>query len=412
MSNKNSVFSSQPYKGTRDFYPRESIISWSDRIYDKSKQKYYFAVLEKVLRQNGFSEYSSSLIEEAEIFVAKSGEDLGGSQLYRFEDKGERLIALRPELTVSVARMVANQFQNLRFPLRWFTSDNCFRYERPQKGRLREFWQTEVNIIGAKAGGVDLEIMALAVELFQGLGAEPKMFKILYNHRGVLEKWIEKNNWQNQKTEIFRILDNWFKLDENQRLLELSKTLSKVESDKVVATANKQGLAWQEYQNIAFEFPELKLIIENLNQIYPEFNLEFSPAIIRGQAYYTGLIFEAFDTNPTNNRSLFGGGRFDDLLGLYNQNTPAIGFAPGDVSMHEFLEGWNLYPDLSGQIHKVGIVVEHESLISKVFSQVIPTLKVQNKFWDIDYTYDRAQNKRIESLKKRGCQEIVVVSNN
>ena len=412
MPSQKTSFSTQPYKGTRDFYPKESIIDWSDKIHSKQKHNYYFEILSKTLKSYGFCEYSSSIIEDAEVFVAKSGDELGSEQLYKFQDKGNRAIALRPELTLSVARMVAGQFENLRFPLRWFCSDNCFRYERPQKGRSREFWQTEINIIGAEAGGVDLEMLILTVELFKAFGAKPNMFKIMFNHRGVLDKWIEQNDWQSQKSIIFKVLDNWFKLDENTRRLELSKTLNSNDCDKIIATVHKQGPEWQEYLNIAFEFEELNLIINNLSKIYPNYVLEFTPAIIRGQAYYTGLIFEAFDTNPSNNRSLFGGGRFDDLLGLYDKKALAVGCAPGDVSMNEFLEGWDLYPKYFEEVTKIGIILTSNYSADELYSKIIPDLKAQNKRWDIDYSWDRSQKKRIETLKKRGCTEILIIDSN
>jgi histidyl-tRNA synthetase len=396
-----------PYKGTRDFYPRESVINWSENIDDQAKQNYIFSSFKKTLDSNGFLQYSSSVIETAEAFTAKSGDELGSNQLYSFVDKGDRKIALRPELTLSIARMVANKFDNLRLPLRWYSIDNCFRYERPQKGRLREFWQVEIDIIGKEAGEVDLEIMRLTVELFLGLGAKANMFKVLYNHRGVLEDWVKLNLWEEQKKELFKILDDWFKVELPVKKQLLEDLLGPSSAQKVIATVAKEGQEWEEYLNLARKYPEMKLILDIIPNMYPGFIIDFTPAIIRGQAYYTGLIFECFDINPENPRSLFGGGRFDDLLDLYGKKAPAVGLAPGDTTIHHFLEYWGLYPKDLGKIERVGIVPKSIEDIKHVYEELIPKIIGENKTFDIDYDYDRTPNKRYETLKKRGCSTII-----
>jgi histidyl-tRNA synthetase len=396
-----------PYKGTRDFYPRQSVINWSENIDDQAKQNYIFQTFKHTLDLNGFMQYSSSVIETAEAFTAKSGDELGSNQLYSFMDKGDRKIALRPELTLSIARMVANKFDNLRLPLRWYSIDNCFRYERPQKGRLREFWQVEIDIIGKEAGEVDLEIMRLTVELFLGLGAKANMFKVLYNHRGVLEDWVKLNKWEANKKELFKILDDWFKVELPEKKTKLVELLGDNDAQKVIETVAKEGKAWDEYLELAHKYPEMKLILDIMPTLYPGFTIDFTPAIIRGQAYYTGLIFECFDINTDNPRSLFGGGRFDDLLDLYGKKAPAVGLAPGDTTIHHFLEYWGLYPQDLGKIERVGIIPKSINDINKVYTDILPQLIGENKTFDIDYEYDRSTNKRYETLKKRGCDSII-----
>ena len=395
-----------PYKGTRDFYPRDSVITWSKEFRDQAKQSYIFDTFRKTLISNGFLEYSTSLIESAEAFILKSGDELGGEQLYSFTDKGDRRIALRPELTLSVARMIANKLDNLRLPLRWFSIDNCFRYERPQKGRLREFWQAEINIVGKPASEVDLEVMRLVIEIFKAFKAQPNMYYVLYNHRGVLEGWIKANNWENAKSVIFKTLDDWFKLDDKTRNQKLLSVLNEVEIQKIFDTVNKQGSAWEEYLELTNNYPELKMILEILPKLYPDVRIEFTPAIIRGQAYYTGLILECFDANRDNPRSLFGGGRFDDLLDIYGKKVPAIGCAPGDTTMHEFLENWNLYPESKNNAKRIGIIVTNPEKIITVFKDILPEIQEAKQTFDIDYDYNRTINKRRETLIKRGCDEI------
>jgi histidyl-tRNA synthetase len=195
-----STFSTEPYKGTRDFYPEQL-----------AKRNYIFNTWRQTLTRYGFEEYETSLLENAQIYIAKSGQELGGSQLYNFYDKGERFIALRPEQTPSLARLIAAKQRELKFPLRWFSIPNCFRYERPQKGRLREHWQVNVDIIGLEKGEAELELLILIGNIFKGFGATNKQFKVMYNHRKLLDNWIEEFKLNSFKPLIYKILDDWFK---------------------------------------------------------------------------------------------------------------------------------------------------------------------------------------------------------
>lgn len=390
--------STSPYKGTRDMYPEDLL-----------KRNYIFETWKKILLESGFVEYDSSVIENSEAFIAKSGEELGGNQLYSFEDKGSRKIALRPELTLSFARMLADKFESIKFPVRWFSVANCFRYEKPQKGRSREFYQLEINIAGSDRGPVDLEILNLSAEIFKAFGAKKEQYKIIFNSRLILEEWIAKNNWESKKFEIYKILDNWYKKNEQETFNSLLEIVSEVEATKILETAKKQGSSWQEYLDIANNNPEIKLILENIHVIQPEVNFEFACTIIRGQAYYTGLTFEAFDTNKDNNRSLFGGGRFDNLLDLYDKKISAVGLAPGDIPWWEFLDSWNLWPESFNQKTKVGILPSGSDQLVEIFTKIIPELKIEGKTYEINYEFDRSENKRYESLKKRGCAAIIKV---
>jgi histidyl-tRNA synthetase len=399
-----AVFSSQPYKGTRDFYPE-----------DLAKRNYIFETWRKALRQNGFVEYETSLLENAELYIAKSGQELGGKQLYNFTDKGERFVALRPEQTPSLARLVANKFGELKFPLRWFSIPNCFRYEQPQKGRFREHWQLNVDIIGQEAGAVELEILNLLGELFKSFCATQQHFKIMYNHRHVLDQWIQKNGLSENKNLVYSVLDDWFKKSLEKNIEELKNPgddakvgiSDEVLIQKIVDLTQKTGQSWAEYLEIANTFPELKLVLGKINQIQPDLEYELNPCIIRGIAYYTGIVFEAFDKNPQNPRALFGGGRYDNLMELFGKESPAIGFGWGDATMHEFLTNWDLYPDLLADIQKVGIMPFSEEDLEKVYLEIIPGLKTAGKSYEIDYDYTRNQEKRWISLKKRGCSEVI-----
>ena len=396
------VISTNPYRGTRDFYPE-----------DMTRRNYIFDTWRKVLIQNGFVEYDSSVVENAEIYLAKSGDELGSKQLYSFIDKGDRKIALRPEMTPTLARMVAAKFGEMRFPLRWFSIPNCFRYERPQKGRLREFWQLNVDIIGKEAGEVDLELLIVTAKMFLAFGADKSMFKIVFNHRQVLDKWLELNGLIAKKANIYQtiysVLDNWTKVSVEESKINLKLVLTEPNINKLVNLCSKTGSEWDEYLQIAKTFPDIKMALELLPKIMPEVEFDFSPTIIRGLAYYTGLVMEGFNKNPISPRAMFGAGRYDDLLDLFGQKAPAVGVGIGDVTWADFLTDWNLWPDFSLGQKRVGILLLNPESITEVYAKNIPELNAQDIPFEIDYEYSRSENKRYETLKKRGCGVIIKV---
>lgn len=390
------ILSSQPYKGTRDFYPE-----------DLQRRNYIFETWRKVLIASGFVEYDCSVIENAEVYLAKSGDELGSKQLYSFTDKGDRKIALRPEMTPSLARIVVARFGEVKMPLRWFSIPNCFRYEKPQKARLREFYQLNVDIVGKTAGEVDLELLYILGKIFQAFGAQKEMYKIMFNHRQVLDTWLEQNQLLDNKDLIYSTLDNWHKLTVAQNQTKLGEQLNPIQIELVTELCAKQGQSWSDYLAIAIQMPELQLILELLPTILPDVEFEFSPTIIRGIAYYTGLVIEGFNQNPASPRALFGGGRYDDLLDLFGKNAPAIGVGVGDVPWSDFLTEWNLWPDFKANQNLVGILVFDKTNLAEIYSSVIPSLNGQA--YDIDYEYHRSENKRYETLKKRGCTNIIKV---
>ena len=402
-----TTFQTQPYKGTRDFYPdqnqfnniktpRQTLSATpQEGTFEKLPlsrgqsyhsggidfllyRQYIFDTWRKTLLESGFVEYDTSIIEQAEIYLAKSGEELGGKQLYNFRDKSDRHIAIRPEMTPTLARIVADKYQQLRFPLRWFSIPNCFRYEAPQKGRLREFWQLNADIIGAEAGAVDLEILVTTAKLFLSFGADKKMFKIIFNHRKVIDLWLTKYNLIDRKTLIYAVLDDWYKFSTEINSEKLKTELNENEIQNLINLCAKEKQEWQDYLEIAKNFEEIKLALDILPQILPQVEFEFSPTIIRGLAYYTGLVFEGFNKNPESPRAMFGAGRYDNLLELFNKpQTPAVGVGVGDVTWMDFLKEWDL---LDGNKsfenwkkanikEKVGIMVMREENKNKVLSQ-------------------------------------------
>jgi len=246
----------EPYKGVRDFYPEDMAI-----------ENYIFNTWRKVAEQFGYQEYGASLLEPTEIYTEKSGVEIVNEQTFTFTDRGNRSVTLRPEMTPTLARMVAARRRNLKFPLRWYSIPNLFRYERPQRGRKREHWQLNCDLLGVADVEGEKEIISLVYAIMREFGAKDEDFEIRINNADI---------------------------------------------DSFKAS----GL-----------------------------NLVFDPTLARGQTYYTDIVFEVFDTNKENGRAIAGGGRYDNLLEIFEVDSiPAVGFGMGDITMRDFLETHKLGP--------------------------------------------------------------------
>jgi histidyl-tRNA synthetase len=304
-----------PYKGVRDFYPEDMRI-----------QNYIFSVMRTVAESFGYEEYSASLLEPTELYAAKSGEELVSEQTYTFEDRGGRSVTLRPEMTPSLARMIAGKRRELSLPLRWYSIPNCFRYERPQRGRLREHWQLNCDLFGVPGVEADAEIITLAYNIMRNFGAKDEDFVMKIAHRGSLEDALNEHDIPKEnKKEIMRLIDKKGKLPEDERQEKLRELGADFE---ITENADISDL--------------LQLLKERGVQ-----NVSFDPDIVRGFDYYTGMVFEVFDTNSANSRSLFGGGRYDHLLEVFGvPPLPAVGFGMGDVGVRDFLFTHEFLPQI------------------------------------------------------------------
>lgn len=426
-------FSSKCYKGTRDFYP-DFTTNFTQKPENTAKlldRQYIFDTWRQTLTKFGFQEYDTPIIEQAQMYLAKSGQELGSKELYNFKDKKGREIALRPEMTPSLSRIIAEKYQQLKFPLRWFSIPNCFRYERPQRGRLREFWQLNADILGLEEGEADLEFLFLTQNLMLSFGATKDMFSIKVNHRQLLDLWLKQHHLDTQKQQIYSFLDDFAKINRKEKPDTLKQVFAEATDkyQKVFDLASKTPQAIESYLKTAQKLPKFKLILDQITSqqgkdtfLTQKADIVLDPTIVRGLDYYTGLVFECFDNNPRNPRSIFGGGRYDNLMELFEKpKTPAIGLGLGDVIMLDFLEDWGLLQNQKyqnwlqkHQPQKVGILLKSQEVdghkatnFSQIFEQVIPRLLIENKTWEIDYQVDRSLKKRIETLKKKGCTEII-----
>ena len=317
--NPNEKLSTEPYKGVRDFYPE-----------DQAFLNYFISTVRAFVEKVGYVEYHASILEPSELFKSKGAEneEIISEQSYTFTDRGGREVTLRPEMTPTVARMVAHKRRELGYPLRWYSIPNCFRYERPQRGRLREFWQPNVDIFGSRSPAADAEVIAVAYGLMKAFGASDSDFVIKIGSRTHINQVAQDNSLSDEQTK--QLL----------RLLDRKSKISSVDFDAGLAElgVNKSVLS---PSNIP---PDIEKMLADFRAAGIP-NIAYDPSVVRGFAYYTGVVFEVFDTHPENNRALFGGGRYDNLTQLFDDEPlPGVGFALGDETIRLFMETRGLIP--------------------------------------------------------------------
>jgi len=338
-SGRRARLSTESYKGVRDFYPEDQFI-----------QRYLFEHMERVCELFGYEEYNASILEPAELYRSKTSEEIVNEQTYTFTDRGAREVTLRPEMTPTFARMVAARQRDIPLPARWYAIPNVFRYERPQKGRLREHWQLNADIVGAEGVEADAEIIAVAHGVLRSLGADERNFEIRVSDRRILDAIYQSVGIAKEYTSsVTRLLDRRAKIDDFEK-----------ELTTLIAHEEKAVKLIEELENITSTayLEELRVALERLGVR----NMVVDTSITRGFDYYTGMIFEVFDTDETNRRSLFGGGRYDNLLSLFGgEPIPAVGFGMGDVTARDFLETHNLMPAYTPSTELMICIVEPEA---------------------------------------------------
>jgi histidyl-tRNA synthetase len=337
---KNKI-SKKEIRGTKDWPPEEMAL-----------RSYIFNKWRQVCLSYGFLEYLTPLLENADIYRAKSGEDVGGKELMIFQDQGGRELAIRPEMTPSVVRMVSKYYASAHKPLKLFSIANFIRNEKPQRGRNREFWQLNCDIFGENNVLSDLEILQLSIDIVLAFNPPKESFILKLSHRKLIDSLfnIISLKEENKKRSLMRLMDKFLKLNQNTLEAEMKKEGLKEKQIRAVFSFMEA----ESLQDLAEKIPELKTssgfislqdILEKLKNINYEQYVKFSPEVIRGFDYYDGLVFEVFDMNPENNRAMFGGGRYNGLANIFGiDDFPAIGIAPGDETFKLFLESWNLFP--------------------------------------------------------------------
>ncbi|MEK7096184.1 MAG: histidine--tRNA ligase [Patescibacteria group bacterium] len=355
------ALSTHAYKGARDFYPE-----------DKRLQKYMFDTWRRVVESFGYQEYDAPLIEPVDIYLAKTGEEIVNDQLYAFEDKGGRKVAIRPEMTPSVSRMVAARRQELAYPLRWYSIPNLWRYERPQRGRLREHYQLNIDIFGVADISADHEVILVAERIMKAFDAPAGSYEIRISSRKLVNYFFRDHLKLDDKQfhDASKLIDRWHKIEKADFEAQ-AKEILPVESyyQQLLVVLNSRNL-----DDLPAELKDHASVNElsKLMKLLGESGVDsagFDFSVIRGMDYYDDIIFEVFDTSPENNRSMFGGGRYDGLVGLFGvEPLPTVGFGMGDVTLQNFLELHKLLPELEPEVDATVI------LIGEVYEKAQPVL--------------------------------------
>lgn len=331
--------STEPYKGVRDFYPEEQFV-----------QQFIFEHMQNACELFGYEQYNASILEPAELYRSKTSDEIVNEQTYTFTDRGDREVTLRPEMTPTLARMIAARSREIPFPARWYSIPNCFRYERSQRGRTREFWQLNADLVGVEGAEADAEIIALAHAVLRGMGADERDFEIRVSDRRIIDSiFASAGVTPEKKPAVMRLLDGRAKMDDFSEKLagEIGAEAAHTLIEELDRTTSSSYLE------------ELRTLLAHMGVT----NMVVDTRITRGFDYYTGMVFEVYDTDERNRRALFGGGRYDNLLGMFGGDTiPAVGFGMGDVTARDFLEAHNLLPKYVPTTELMIAVVEPEAM--------------------------------------------------
>ncbi len=318
----------RPIKGTRDFYPE-----------DMAFRAWLYGQMKAVSQKFGYQEYEAPILESLELYAARSGEELVKEQSFVFEDRGGDTITLRPELTPSLARMVAQKQRELPKPIRWWSFGPFWRYERPQKGRTREFFQWNIDLIGVNSPYADAELVAILVEFFKSVGLSAEQVVVKVNNRKLMEEQIARLGITSDRIEgVYRLIDKLDKLPaEKWRAYGIEDIgLSVEQIDRLSALLRPREL-WK-------ESADLTAFFDAIDDLGVGEYVEYDPAIVRGLAYYTGVVFEGRERTG-NFRAICGGGRYDNLVAdIGGDPLGGIGFAMGDVVIGLILEEFGLKP--------------------------------------------------------------------
>lgn len=372
--------STQPYKGTRDFYPE-----------DQRLLNYIMWCWTEVVESFGYEQYNAPMLEPIELYSAKTSEEIVNEQTYAFEDRGGRKVTIRPEMTPSVSRMVAARRQELSYPLRWYSIPNVWRYERPQRGRLREHWQLNVDLFGVAGIEAELEMIQIADAIMQRIGAKRTDYEIRINSRKLLDKRIRASGVKSDVASVIRIIDRYDKTPRDDIVKMLATVVD--EPEKLLKSLEQDGPS--------AEVKQLQNRLEALG-----ITVVTTETLARGFDYYTDIVFEVFDTDPENNRAMFGGGRYDGLVGAFGaEPVPTIGFGMGDVTLANFLQAHKLVPALSCETDLYAV------LIGDVYDAAqapITALRQADITVAVDST-DRKLDKQIKAADKKGIKHVLFV---
>ncbi len=382
----------QNVKGTRDFYPE-----------DKAFMNWLYEKMRLVSEQFGYQEFDGPEIEYLDLYAEKTSEEILKEQAFTMMDRDERALMLRPELTPTMARMVAQKARQLTMPVRWWMFGRAWRYEKPQRGRGREFFQWEANILGPESPAADAEILALIGMFFKELGLTPAQIVVRVNDRSYFEQVIRENSISQDKfLPLLRIVDRKEKIsgEEFSRLL-LDEGLIEAQVAALNIYFNDRDYS---------KSPWLSQVFEALKKYGDVFDyVSYDPTIARGLDYYTRTVFEAWDKTGILRRAIFGGGRFDNLTAtIGGDRVPGVGFAVGDMGITEVLEQFGKKPTLSAPCAKVLVTVFNVGMMpfSIEVSSLLRLNGIATECWPDG---DTKLEKQLKYADQKGIGYVVVI---
>ncbi len=348
--------STQPYRGTKDQFPE-----------DQRVINHIFAIWRDTARHFGYEEYAGPILEPIELYLSKTSEEIVNEQLYHVYDKGERHLAIRPEMTPTLARMVASRAKQLVRPIRWFSIATCMRFERPQRSRLRQFDQFNLDVLGGDAHDEDVEVLLTILYTMTRLRATPVDYAIKINHRELVNDFlailaIDKSII----SPLLRLMDAVDKIPIEKFMTDCQDMgVSQDQAKKIMQfmrsdLTSAEALVGAGNQHLSY----LKKVIGELKAAAPDYAevFRFAPGVMRGFDYYTGMVFEVFDNHPENHRALFGGGRYDDLVSSFGgEKLSGVGYGVSEISLINFMKTHDLLPNLERPIDVLAFAMDENA---------------------------------------------------
>ena len=387
----------QPVKGTRDFFPDEMRL-----------RNWLFEVWRNVSEQAGFEEYDTCVLEHEELYVRKTGDEIS-KQLYSFEDKGGRRLSLRPEMTPSLARLVLQQEKSLSFPIKWFSMPQCFRYERMTKGRRREHFQWNADIIGQHEVVAEAEILMLLISACESMGLSTNDFRVFINDRRILNAILSQINVpQVLHSEVMVIMDKRDKIPPealSKMLEEMRMTTRQVgQLNEYLSKSDLEELRENLKNTEGIE--ELQHLMKLMETAGYKNYLQFDISIVRGLSYYTGAVFEV-NSPEKQHRAICGGGRYDSLLSTYGGETvPAVGFGFGDVVVLDVLKELKRFPELPRKLDYTIIPFANEQIGTAL--KIAAELRLQGSTVDCNFSMKKMK-KMMQQAHESGAAKAILL---
>ena len=387
----------QPVKGTRDFFPDEMRL-----------RNWLFEVWRNVSEQAGFEEYDTCVLEHEELYVRKTGDEIS-KQLYSFEDKGGRRLSLRPEMTPSLARLVLQQEKSLSFPIKWFSMPQCFRYERMTKGRRREHFQWNADIIGQHEVVAEAEILMLLISACESMGLSTNDFRVFINDRRILNAILSQINVpQVLHSEVMVIMDKRDKIPPealSKMLEEMRMTTKQVgQLNEYLSKSDLEELRENLKNTEGIE--ELQHLMKLMETAGYKNYLQFDISIVRGLSYYTGAVFEV-NSPEKQHRAICGGGRYDSLLSTYGGETvPAVGFGFGDVVVLDVLKELKRFPELPRKLDYTIIPFANEQIGTAL--KIAGELRLQGLTVDCNFSMKKMK-KMMQQAHESGAAKAILL---